>query len=564
MPTITIKKADLENLVGDTLEPGRLEEALAWVKGELKEYAAATDEARIELSDSNRPDLWSVEGIARQIRPLLGPGRPRPPFRVARGPARHRIEVEPGVEPVRPYITACVARGVELTVEGLIQLIQTQEKLADLYGRRRRTVSIGYYRLAGIEFPVRYRAVSPDGFAFVPLGEEREMTLRQILAEHPKGREYGGILATAPRWPLLVDANDRILSFPPIINSRALGEVQPGDSELLVEVTGTDLRMVLLTVNILAANLADRGARILPVETRFPFPTPFGRRVVAPRPVADPIRVTSAQASALLGDEISTAELRRLLSWYGYQTRVVGKAVRATLPPYRDDGMHAVDVIEDVAITRGLETFEPAMPSTFTIGAVAEIETRAARVRDLMIGLGFQEMMSNILASRAELLDRMRLPSATPVVEIANPIADSFAVVRPFLLPLLLRVEASSPRSPYPHRLFEVGEAATPDPEAETESRTETRLAALIAHPEAGFSELHAALEHLFRELSWPYRLEPEDHPSFIPGRCARIVRTEAPGGPPDGLIGELHPEVLERWEIRMPCVGLDLPLGRE
>ena len=38
------------------------------VKGELKEHVAETGELRIELQDSNRPDLWCCEGIARQIR----------------------------------------------------------------------------------------------------------------------------------------------------------------------------------------------------------------------------------------------------------------------------------------------------------------------------------------------------------------------------------------------------------------------------------------------------------------------------------------------------------------
>ena len=87
---------------------------------------------------------------------------------------------------------------------------------------------------------------------------------------HPKGLEYGHILAGHDACPLLRDAKQQVLSFPPIINSREIGEVRPGDDELFVEVTGTDLPMVVLTLNIFAANLADRGATIEPIEVVYP------------------------------------------------------------------------------------------------------------------------------------------------------------------------------------------------------------------------------------------------------------------------------------------------------
>src|SRR5712671_7977503 len=71
MPTITVKKKDLETLVGKKLPAETLSKYLEWVKGEIKEYSSGTDDLRIELNDTNRPDLWSCEGIARQIRTTL-------------------------------------------------------------------------------------------------------------------------------------------------------------------------------------------------------------------------------------------------------------------------------------------------------------------------------------------------------------------------------------------------------------------------------------------------------------------------------------------------------------
>src|SRR3990170_6244127 len=75
MPTIDIKKKDLDSLIGRKLPVEALEKHLMLAKAELKEYNAETDDLKVELSDSNRPDLWCAEGVGRQIRIALA-GRP--------------------------------------------------------------------------------------------------------------------------------------------------------------------------------------------------------------------------------------------------------------------------------------------------------------------------------------------------------------------------------------------------------------------------------------------------------------------------------------------------------
>ena len=183
------------------------------------------------------------EGIARQIRTKVSGARSAYSFFRSKARPRHRLLVAPDLERVRPYVAACTAVGYEVTAAGLTQLIQVQEKLADIYGRKRQTVSIGLYRLAEIVFPINYALVKPDVARFTPLGFDEKMTPREILAVHPKGLEYGSILAGCERVPLLLDTEGQVLSLPPIINSREIGEIHVGDRALLVEVTGTDLPM---------------------------------------------------------------------------------------------------------------------------------------------------------------------------------------------------------------------------------------------------------------------------------------------------------------------------------
>jgi phenylalanyl-tRNA synthetase beta chain len=408
---------------------------------------------------------------------------------------------------------------------------------------------------------VSYRLVKPDEARFTPLGFEDKLSLREILAVHPKGVEYGPSLAGHDRLPLLADQEGQVLSLPPVINSREIGEVQVGDQALFVEVTGTDLPMVLLTLNILAVNLADRGAAIEPIEVVYPYETRFGKNVRTPLDFGKARSIPLKLVETALGESLDAEQTREALQTYGYEAGAARGKLSAKLPPYRNDLMHAVDVVEDIAISRGYGTFAPVMPSQFTVGSLSRLEQVSDQVRDLMVGLGFQEIISNIMASRPELIGRMRLADSAwgQVVEVENVMSQSYSCLRQWITPSLLRVEAASSRAFYPHRLFEVGEIAVPDSTQELGSRTVLALGALIAHANANFSEAHSCLDVLLFYLNCAYALEPVGHPSFLEGRAGRILIQ----GRPAGLIGELHPEVLEQWEIAMPTVVFELEVDR-
>ncbi|MEE9204913.1 MAG: phenylalanine--tRNA ligase subunit beta [Nitrospirales bacterium] len=563
MPTISINCQDFEQLLGKAraastpITAADIEGWLPLVKGELKDQDLEVGELRIELQDGNRPDLWSCEGMARQVRIKLQ-GKPSSyPFFKSRHRPKRRLHVAPGLEEVRPYVAACAAIGYRVTEVGLAQLIQTQEKLGELFGRKRHTISIGVYQLPQIVFPVTYALVKPDEARFTPLGFEEKLSLGEILAVHPKGIEYGPIIAGHERVPLLRDGEGQVLSLPPIINSREIGEVKVGDQKLFVEVTGTDLLMVILTLNILAANLADRGATIEAVEVVYPYKTRLGKTVRTPFDFGQARAIPIKTIESALGQRLGSEGVCRALSAYGYEARSAGNKVSVKPPAYRNDQMHAVDVVEDVAISRGYGEFTPLMPSQFTVGSLSRVEQVSDRVRDLMVGVGFQEIISNILSSRQELCDRMRLTGTAweQLLEVDNVMSQSFACLRQWITPSLLRVESASTRAFYPHRLFEVGEVAVLDPTDDQGSRTVLTLGALVTHANANFSEIHSCLDLLLYYLGYPYTLEPIHHPSFLGGRAGQINSR----GRAVGLIGELHPEVLEQWQVGMPGVVFEL-----
>src|SRR6185295_1662939 len=138
--------------------------------------------------------------------------------------------------------------------------------------------------------------------------------------------------------------------------SRDIGEVRVGETELFVEVTGTDLRMVMLALNIFAANLHDRGAKIEPMDVIYPYKTALGRTIRTPQHFTKPRKISRHEILQALGAELSM--------------KGVGETLTATLPAYRNDLMHPVDIVEDVAISRGYGSFSPIMPSAFTVGSL--------------------------------------------------------------------------------------------------------------------------------------------------------------------------------------------------
>src|SRR3989454_11701595 len=156
MPTISVNRKDFDKLLGRHVTDKELEAWLPLVKGEIKEVDAASGEIRFELQDSNRPDLWCVEGIARQIRVKLN-GRPDsyPYLRTAKR-RLDQILVEQGLERVRPFIGGGKVCGYKGARGGVGPPIQTQEKHTDIFGRKSRLVSIRLHRVPSIKISLNH------------------------------------------------------------------------------------------------------------------------------------------------------------------------------------------------------------------------------------------------------------------------------------------------------------------------------------------------------------------------------------------------------------------------
>jgi len=542
MPVISFSYSDFAALLGQDIGIGVFVERAPMLGCDVNRVEG--DLIELEFFP-NRPDLYSVEGIARAMRAFFGirPGMPH--YDV--NDSNIDLEVDESVTPVRPFIVAGIVRGLTLTDASVKSLMDMQEKLHLTVGRHRKKVSVGIHDLDTVKPPFTYKAVLPHSARFVPLACSEEMDLQQILDRHEKGKAYASILEGQAAYPLLVDREMSVLSFPPIING-VLTQVTESTQNIFIDVTGTDYQATSLTLNIISTALAERGSRLESVVLRYPKRAPFRTPALLSRKrTIDP-----AYASKLLGVDLTTDAMIAALGRMMYDARSVEQRIELGIPAFRNDLLHEVDIVEDIAIGHSYTKLDGVLPRSMTTGRELSANFRAERARQIMIGLGYHEMMSFALTSPGKLSwGTGERPGRT--AELQNPVVEDQTVLRTAVLPSLLDQLRLNKHCDLPQRLFEIGEVVL-------DGRNRRRLAAVFVHPRAGFTEAKSLAEAVLRELGLAGRhiFKPSVHPDFIKGRCASIWMD---GTPEAGWFGEVHPAALAAFELSNPAGGLELEL---
>ncbi len=411
MVTILTKLDDLEQLYGKKLprNQNELNELLYSVKCELSgptETGQISDDSELQLEnkDTNRPDTWSAEGVARALRGYQGLELGLKKYSARKTAVE--ISVDKELAKIRPFICCAVARNVKVNDAIIRGLVQLQEKLDKTYGRNRKRSSIGFYDFDQITPPLRYGAVGLDEVKFVPLEWDHPLSLREILEQHPKGIEYGGIVKPYPKMPIILEAKNKVLSFPPIINSNDLGRITPETKSILVEITGTSEETVSNALTILTTCLADRGAEINSAIIHYSYGK--RRHVTTPNFSERFVKVPEQEVASIIGLSLARPEIVKLLRRARFDVKPgSGKNLNVRVPCYRLDILHPVDVIEDIAIAYGINRIDPRWPPDLTIGSLSTMEEFSDTIRELAVGLGFQEVLSFMMTSPEKVFDKM-------------------------------------------------------------------------------------------------------------------------------------------------------------
>ncbi|MCL2134295.1 MAG: phenylalanine--tRNA ligase subunit beta [Candidatus Bathyarchaeota archaeon] len=558
MPTIDIDYKELQQLLNINFNGNmeKLDDVLAYVKAEVKSYNKHDETVNIEFKDTNRPDLWCVEGLARALQGYIGHKTGLKQYCIAKSDVEVFVSKE--LYDIRPYIACAIIKDIHLSDFIIRGLMHLQEKLDQTYGRSRKKASIGIYNLDLITPPIEYTSVNPKDVAFVPLGFTEKMNLYQVLEKHPKGCEYGHIVKQHPLYPMLFDADGKILSFPPIINSNDLGKVTEESKNLLIEVTGTSQKTVQNTLTIVTTMLIDRGGKAYDTTIHYPDNSNYTeKQVTTPNFNSQQLTLNVEYTNKLLGLNLTPEHIKELLKIAGLDIKGMSKTEIAVLIPcYRTDILHQVDLIEDVAIAYGYNNITPNWPQLPTTGKQKPDQQLINYARDLMIGLGYQEILNTTLTNPETLFSKMNTPP-TPFIEIQNPKIITMTCLRNQLLPSLIEFLSNNQSTEFPQKIYELGKVIHPNQMYETKTREEEHLVAVTTHPTANFSEIKSVLDNFLSNLGVDWQIKHFVHSSFIEGRAGKIVIDSQDVG----IIGEISPQVLENWKLENPVASFELDI---
>ena len=541
MPVINFSHSDLCNLIGHDVDIETLRERLPMIGADLNHAEEGDDELTFEFFP-DRPDLYSVEGIARALKAFLEIEPGLREYSASRSDVS--LTVDRSVDEVRPYIWSAVVEDLTIDDPLIASMMDLQEKLHLTLGRDRRKVAIGIHDIEGVEPPFTYTTVAPDGMSFLPLQGTREMTPAEILQRHEKGIAYAFVLEGKARYPIIVDRNETVLSMPPIINGIAT-EVTESTESVFVDCTGTDPTALRYAVNIVTAALADRGGKIRTVAIERD-----GESSDAPDLNPVTMRLDVDYANRWLGTAMSSEEMAACLERMGHGTSTKDGAIEVSVPCYRADILHPVDLAEDVAIGYGYEKFGKRMPRALTYAVEDPLVAFANRVRPILVGLGYFEVATLSLSNDEEQFRALNLEEDPEALRIRNPVSEAHTLVRTSLIPSLLGILRKNKHRELPQRLFEVGDVVL-------ERKNRKRLAAVAIHSRASFTECKSLALSISAALGIIPEILPKESPAYIPGRCAALRA----GTQEVGVFGELHPTTAEAFELKYPLIGLEVDL---
>ena len=527
MTVVTFDYWDMISLLGRDVSREELIKKIPMIGASLERLVG--DEISIEIFP-DRADMLSVEGIARAMRNFLGIEKGLKKYKIAE--PKVEIYVDESVEQVRPFIYGCVIRNIEFNDKSIASLMDLQEKLHFSIGKERKKMAIGVHDFDKVVPPFTYKGVNPNEIKFVPLASNEEMNLNEILEKHEKGKAYAHLLKGKKRYPIIVDKNENVLSFPPIINGQ-LTAVTEETKNIFIDVTGIEEKAVMHAMNIIATSLAERGGAMEQVkiingkEKKTPDLTPYHTEVKL------------SYIKKIIGIDV---DAKKCLEKMGHSVKIDGSIAKVISPAWRMDILHPIDIVEDIAIGYGYNLIPDSLPKEITFGESFDY----GKIHGTMIGLGFNEVLTLTLSSKKKEFEDMNIKGKT--VEVENPISMHHSIIRYSLIPSLLEILSRNKHNDLPQRIYEFGDVIQ-------EMQQKKILAGVKIDAKTNFTECKSIVEAILRNFGLKMDVEEIKHHSFIDGRCASIIVN----GKHIGYFGEINPDVITKFSLEYPVIAFEM-----
>ncbi|KAJ7379693.1 hypothetical protein OS493_014097 [Desmophyllum pertusum] len=306
--------------------------------------------------------------------------------------------------------------------------------------------------------------------------------------------------------------------MPPIINGEH-SKITLNTKNVFIESTATDLHKAKIVLDTLVTMFSVYCAEPFVVES-VEVEQPDGSVVVYPELKYRHEVVRVEEINKKIGIKESPERVADLLTRMCLQSEVI------------DGG-------KNVAISHGFNNIVKTIPSTNTIANQC---------------------------SRDDVSEKLKKPlSSSKAVHIANPKTLEFQVARTTLIPGLLKTVSCNKKMPLPMKLFEISDVVHSDEQKDVGARNHRHFCAVNYNKTPGFEVIHGLLDRTMQLLEVPYTedktslhgyyLKAHEDETYFPGRCAQVIAN----GKPIGIMGVLHPEVVNNFELNLPCAVLEL-----
>ena len=540
MPVVELSYTRLQKLVGKVTKK-QISDSLPFLGLDIE--SEDKDLIRIEYSP-NRPDYSTDIGIALGLQGLLQIKTGAIKLNIKKS-NKYTISVKSDVSKIRPFVTGIVAKNGKIDDKTIKQFMTMQEDLHFGIGRKRKKSSIGIHDLDEISFPLVYTTVDRN-HTFIPLNSTKELPISEILKNTDVGKDYGTILGNSPRVPLILDANQHTVSFPPIINA-AVTTVTTKTKNLFVEVTGINKEDAEDMLSVVATILQSAGFTLESVQIS-------GAKNSSPKLEQKKMSVSPSLINQTLGLDLNTSKIISSLKKSRLDASTKGKNIICTIPAYRFDIFGPMDLVEEVALGYGIQNLEPTLSPSQTLGQKHPNSISLQSISSIMTGLGYMEALNSSLTSKRILYDNTKRDSSK-IISVLDSKSLEHTILRDSLLPGLIDSLAKNIHEPYPQKLFEIGTVFN-----KTSSVTEeTHLCAVSSHKDANFSEIKSILQSVIQStFGKTCETKTTTHPTFEEGHVANITVN----GKIVGIIGEISKSTKDNFKLRESIVSFEVKLS--
>lgn len=528
----------------------------------------------------NRPDCLSMLGVAHEVAALTGASvvEPDSTYQEEGGPIDDDARVEIDDPSLCSRYTASLVRGVRIGPSP-----QWLRDALESAGMRSINNVVDVTNYVMLEYGQPLHA-----FDFETIRDSRVI----VRAARPGER-----LAT-------LDGEERALDPPMLVIADPCGaiavagvmgglhtEVNESTTDILIESASFDAANTRKTASVLgvrteASHRFERGIRqeltlrALRRATKLILDLAGGaaaRGVIDVFPVVKTtpdLTIGSDDVLRVLGADVDVDSIDQTLRSLGFETERMGDTLVARVPYWRADISITEDLVEEVARIVGYDD----VPTTLMSGEIPHHEASVERgirerTRDALVSAGLQETISYSATD----LESLRMVEAlgdgcAAPLKIANPIRANMSHMRTTLRASALETLAYNRRMSRRAslRLFEIGAVYLPNGDrAETSLPHEREMVVgvlsgsrfgaswLAPKGEMDFFDAKGALESVFGRIGVSAEYESGEDPIMLPGKTARVSCS----GVEVGVVGEVHPRVLARFDIddRVALFEVDL-----